>query len=66
MAIFTTATKTEVVNGTAEQIEDLVLDMIDADRTDLIATLEAMGITFDIGPTGELVLCSCRRKEPTA
>ena len=66
MAIFSTATKTEVVTGTEEQFEDLILDILDAERTDLIDLIETMiGGPLPTDEAGNLLLCSCRRKRPS-
>jgi len=63
---FTTEVIQEVVNGTEDQIEDLIISLVEANRTDLIAKIESMGIVFAVNnDTGNLVLCSCSRKRPS-
>ena len=61
---FTPATKAEIILGTASDFEDLIQDLIEAERTDLIEPMEAMGIDFPLDTAGNLMLCSCRRKAP--
>ena len=63
---FSTATTAEVVLGSEADFEELILDILDEDRTDLIDKIEEMiGGPLPRDQAGELLLCSCRRGKPS-
>lgn len=67
MATYSTATTAEVIAGSEEQFENLIIDMVEAERTDLIDKIEEMiGGPLPRDAAGALLLCSCRRGKGSA